>query len=40
MCAKLQINLIWYGEFPNEQNMKEIPPESYRGEMLESLQNH
>ena len=40
MYAKFQINLMRYGEFPNKQNMKEIAPESYRGEMLDSLQNH
>ena len=40
MCAKFQINLMWYADFPNEETYQRDSPESYKGEILESLQNH
>ena len=40
MCSKFQINLMWYADFPNEERYQRDSPESYKGEILESLQNH
>ena len=40
MFAKFQINLMWYAAFPNEERYQRVIPESYKGEILESLQNH
>ena len=40
MCEKFQINMMRYGEYPNEKSIKEIVPESYRGESMQSLQNY
>ena len=40
MCSKFQINLMWYAGFPNEERYQRDSPESYKGEILESLQNH
>ena len=40
MCAKFQINLTWYADLPNEERYQRDSPESYKGEILESLQNH
>ena len=40
MYAKFQINLMRYGEFPNKQRYQRDSLESYKGEILESLQNH
>ena len=40
MCAKFQINLMRYPDFPNEETYQRDSPESYKGEILESLQNH
>ena len=40
MCAKFQINLMWYADFSNEETYQRDSPESYKCEISVSLQNN